>query len=85
MVGDSQGRGSPDSTMQRHNMKGYDSGNELNELLTEMAANRHLIKDEDWYNIPAPVRTTCDGIINFTESLASKMINNASKSNDKVR
>lgn len=36
-----------------------------------------LIKDDEWFNIPMPVRSTCEGIIKFNERLASKILFNA--------
>ena len=30
---------------------------------------RNSIKDEDWFNIPQPVRTTCEGLIDLCDKL----------------
>ena len=35
-------------------------------LIEEMKA---LIKDEQWHNIPIPVRVTCEGIMAFQEKM----------------
>ena len=57
----------------------------MTELFSDIYAIKDLIKEDDWHNIPGPVRQTCDGIINFSEIMALKIINNATKSNDKVK
>ena len=40
-----------------------------NDLMTETIHAAQdlslLIKDEDWHNIPAPIRDTCEGLVNF--------------------
>ena len=46
------------AAQERFEMEGY--VNEVN----------NLIKDEDWFNIPAPIREACDGVITMTERLA---------------
>ena len=35
-----------------------------------------LINDDDWHNIPAPVRSTCEGIINFMHNMTTCMVLN---------
>ena len=55
----------------------------LGELRGYIGEANTLIKDEEWYNIPAPVRTTCEGIINFNEKLSSKILSNAENAHKK--
>ena len=43
-----------------------------------------LIKDDQWFNIPVPVRNTLDGIIEFNKRLARIMVSNDVSSNSKV-
>ena len=43
-----------------------------------------LIKDEQWFNIPVPIRNTLDGIIEFSKRLARTMVSNDVSSNSKV-
>lgn len=45
---------------------------------------RMLIKEEDWHNIPAPIRTTCEGIINFQAQMTSSIVWNAENAHKKV-
>ena len=54
------------------------------EMYGYMDEVNHLIKDEDWFNIPAPIRDACDGIITMTDRLARRIIANAEKANKKV-
>ena len=36
-----------------------------------------LIVEEDWYNIPAPIRVTCEGIISFQERMTNAVLYNS--------
>ena len=45
----------------------YQARFELEGYMNEV---NNLIKDEDWFNIPAPIREACDGVITMTERLA---------------
>ena len=38
---------------------------QMNDMLGYLDEVNLLIKDEEWYNIPAPIRKTCEGIIGF--------------------
>ena len=44
----------------------------------------HLIKDDEWFNIPAPIREACEGLITMTERLTKRIITNAEKAHQKV-
>ena len=35
---------------------------------------RNSIKDEDWFNIPQPVRTTCEGLIDLCDKLGHQIV-----------
>ena len=54
------------------------------DLELEIKTVNALIKDDEWFNIPAAIRSTCEGIIKFTESLANKIVRGAEKSHEKV-
>ena len=43
-----------------------------------------LIVEEEWFNIPAPVRNTCEGIILFAEKLARRIVDNAENAHRKI-
>ena len=34
----------------------------------------YLIKEEEWHNIPAPVKETITGLIDFTKKISTKLI-----------
>ena len=55
----------------------------LGELRGFIEEAQNLIKDEQWFNIPAPIRTTCEGIIHFNEKLSGKILQNAENSHKK--
>ena len=44
------------------------------DIMNELETVHALIKDDEWYNIPAPIRSTCEGIIAFAKSLSNKII-----------
>ena len=54
------------------------------ELMGYLDEAHGLIKEEEWYNIPAPVRDTCTGIINFNERLIQCILTNAERAHKKV-
>ena len=55
--------------------------NEMMNLIEEMKA---LIKDEQWHNIPIPVRVTCEGIMAFQEKMTESILFNAQQAHKKV-
>ena len=55
--------------------------NQLLELVDDLMV---LIKDDEWYNIPAPIRTTCEGIISFQKRVTETIVFNAESSHRKV-
>ena len=38
---------------------------QMNEMMNHIDEMKKLIKDEEWYNIPVPIRITCEGIMEF--------------------
>ena len=43
-----------------------------------------LIVEDEWYNIPACIKKTCEGIIAFSEKLTQRILTNSEGSNRKV-
>ena len=56
----------------------------MNEVMRYIDDVNHLIKDDDWFNIPAPIRVTCEGIITFTEKLARLILANGDTTSKKT-
>ena len=56
----------------------------MTELATAIETMNKLIVDDEWYNIPHPIRKTCEGIILFAEKLTGKVIANADSTHRKV-
>ena len=54
------------------------------EIMDELETVHSLIKDDEWFNIPAPIRDTCNGIILFTEKLADKILKGAENNHSKI-
>ena len=56
----------------------------MNEMLILVEELGSLIKDEEWHNIPAPVRTTCEGFIAFQKKVTESIVFNAETAHKKV-
>ena len=56
----------------------------MNEMMCLLDDVKLLIKDGDWHNIPAPIRHTCEGIINFQSQMTSSIVFNAENAHKKV-
>ena len=55
------------------------------DIMTEIDNINALIVEEEWHNIPAPIRKTCEGIIAFQELLGSKIVANSHTIESKVQ
>ena len=56
----------------------------MNEVMRYIDEANHLIKDDEWFNIPAPIRVTCEGIISFSEKLARMILQNGDTTSKKT-
>lgn len=55
-----------------------------NEMLAHLADMHELIKEDEWFNIPAPIRRTCEGIIDFQDKMTHSIVWNAEMAHKKV-
>ena len=56
----------------------------LNDILVLCEELKSLIIGEEWHNIPAPVRATCEGIIDFQQRVTETIIFNAESAHRKT-
>ena len=54
------------------------------EMRFELDTLKHLVNEDEWYNIPAPVKKTVDGLIHFSEKVTSRLIDNADSAHRKI-
>lgn len=45
---------------------------------------KQLIKEDEWHNIPIPVKNCCEGIMAFSERMTSSILFNAEQAHKKV-
>lgn len=57
---------------------------ESTEIMTRIAQVAGLVKDDEWYNIPAPVRECCEGLIRFTQDTTTRILKNANGAHSKI-
>ena len=56
----------------------------MNEMMNHIEEMKGLIKDEEWHNIPIPVRVACEGIMAYQEKMTSSILFNAEQAHKKV-
>ena len=56
----------------------------MNEMMNHIEEMKQPIKDEEWHNIPIPVRVACEGIMAFQEKMTSSILFNAEQAHKKV-
>ena len=70
-----------DMASARHNDSDDGSSNSVknqwNEIQAFVYEVRSEIKDEEWFNIPQPVRTTCEGILDICFKLGQHIVRNS--------
>lgn len=77
----------PERRMESGRVSAFSNGSRQ-ETMTEMKYELHLlkelVKEDEWFNIPAPVRKATDGLIHFSEKVSSKLIDNAESAHRKI-
>ena len=56
----------------------------MNEMMNHIEDMKQLIKEDEWHNIPVPVKTCCEGIMAFSEKMTSSILFNAEQAHKKV-
>jgi len=50
----------------------------------EIELLKNLVKEDEWFNIPATLKSTIQGIIHFNKTVTTKLMTNAEISHHKV-